>query len=162
MSLSYSNKGHPYGVKPLGNALFAPAELRNSRMRSLGMFARLNEQNLLDILFYCSSLDLVSLSVSSKMLYVYCHHGDLWRDLCLLRWGGDFYYVNTWKDTFSYKCYQLKVQNIGAESPNGLTCPPKFIEHTPLVVPFAFSDLLHQSFLCRSFDIEHSCKHFMG
>ena len=88
--------GHPYGVKPWGNYML-DGDGSNIRESSLGKLRILKDENLLVILSLVSAKDLCHLAQSSKVLYVFSHHSDLWRDLTLKHIGGEFTYTGHWK-----------------------------------------------------------------
>lgn len=68
---------HPLGVKPSGNAY-------NSNVNSksyAGLFSKLPDELILQILETFSAGHLLSLSGSCKFLYAFAHYDDLWRAL---------------------------------------------------------------------------------
>lgn len=141
---------NPYGVMPNGNRLLDGIENENKRRRSLGIFSGIPEQILVDILFYLSIEEICTMLKVSKVLYVYCHFNELWRDITLRKYPGDFYFKKSWKDT----CAMIELKRRGKVN--------QFQYHVPLEVPFMCSDLMHRSWVCRSFDVESACKDFLA
>lgn len=89
--------GHPYGVKPWGNFML---EGKGSiREISLGDLKLLNDEVILIVLSLVSARDLCILAQTSKVLYVFSHHSDIWRELTLKQFGGDFSFSGNWKVT---------------------------------------------------------------
>jgi hypothetical protein len=148
MASSYSSLQNPYGLKPLGNMFCEPADVISKRSKSIGSLGRIPEDILLSILGFLTVCDVCTLSLVSKVLYVYCHHSELWRDATLNRWPGDFYYRTCWKDT-----YVLKLLSERGDTGS-------FVPHRPLRVSYMFSDLLHRFWACRSYDVRSTCKGF--
>jgi hypothetical protein len=81
--------GHPYGVVPYGNIHLSTRGDDVVRKPGLGpILSRLNDEQLLHVLSYVDGNTLGGgVSSSSRFLYVLSHHDELWRDLCLRRWG---------------------------------------------------------------------------
>ena len=147
-SYSTDNK-NPYGVMPNGNRLMDGIDNEKKRMKSLGKFICLHEQLIIDILFFLSISDICKLLKVSKIFYVYCHYNELWRDITLRKYPGDFYFKKSWKDT----CVMLELHNTNRVK--------LFKVHIPLQVPYMCSDLMHRSWACRSFDVSSACKDFL-
>ena len=76
---------HPYGVMPPGNAyLETNRDILLVRARGLGNICVLKDDDvILEILSYCSYVELTNLNVCSRALYVYSMHNELWRDVFL-------------------------------------------------------------------------------
>ncbi|GES79792.1 F-box protein At5g06550 [Rhizophagus clarus] len=107
---------HPLGIKPWGNYYLD--------QKILGIF---------------DARDLLSLGLTSKVLYCFSTFDDLWKQLTIKKYNGDWYWQGTWKLTFlkrSYKEYCLEQ----AKSTIHLT---NF-----------YSDTLFQPFLCSSTGME--------
>ena len=145
----FSSVQNPYGVKPLGNLFCQTADVLSKRSMSIGAFAVIPEDILLNVLGLLTIEDVCGgLCLTSRVMYVYCHHSELWRDATLNRWPGNFYYRTCWKDTYVLK---LLSERDATDS---------FVAHVPLKVEYMFSDLLHRSWACRSYDVRSACKGF--
>jgi hypothetical protein len=81
--------GHPYGVVPYGNIHLSSHGDDVVRTPGLGpTLSRLNDEQLLCVLSYLDGRSLGGgVSTTSRFLYVLSHHDEIWRDLCLRRWG---------------------------------------------------------------------------
>ena len=67
----------------------------------LGSLRSIKDEAVEEILSFLSSMDLAEISLTSRAMYVYAHHSDLWRDLTLRAWPGKpINYVRTWKETY--------------------------------------------------------------
>lgn len=135
---------HPYGVKPLGNAFFERnKEVMLARQNGLGKFAIVTDDVLLELLSFCSSRDLVHLNCCSRAFYVYSMHNELWRDVMLRTFQGNFMFNKTWKDTYAQSFSKTK---------------GKVPLHEPIKVAGIYSHALHQSWMCRNINLEEQCK----
>jgi hypothetical protein len=88
--------GHPYGVKPWGNYML-DGNGSNIRGSSLGNLSLLNDEAILIVLSMVSARDLCRLAQASRVLYVFSHHSDFWRDQTLKHFGGEFSFTGNWK-----------------------------------------------------------------
>eukprot|EP01041_Mallomonas_annulata_P002453 gene2453-4766_t len=148
MSSYTCRKSHPYGVQAPGNSFFADEKVVSVRRLGLGILNVLSDDTLLEILSYIDGNTLANTAASSRAIYVYAHHSDLWRDLVLRKWDGNVEYVETWRDTY--------VRNI---------CQNKFKStflHRPILVSGIFSNLLYRWWCCCSFDFESACPGFLS
>ncbi len=90
---------HPYGLKPWGN-FFHEEDQITIRESSLGKLKVLTDEILLNVLDFCSPYHLLQLAASSRVLYIFSHHEDLWRAITLKELNGKFDFSNTWKETY--------------------------------------------------------------
>ena len=90
---------HPYGVQPMGN-MYASAT--PSIRPGLGLFGLLGDQAVMDLLEMLEAQQLGLLTCCSRVLYVFCHHDEVWRSLVLRLFGGQFEFKRSWKDTLGY------------------------------------------------------------
>jgi hypothetical protein len=148
-----TNVSHPYGCLPSGNSFLcnSPEDLHR-RANGCGIIAVLSDENIADILSYCTHHDLCRVMLISKALYVHANHFELWRDLMLRTWSGrNIEYRVSWKDTFMYAC----VKN-NTHTKKLLLTPSK-----PMKVPGMFSNYLYRSWSCSTFDFETACPGFL-
>jgi hypothetical protein len=134
---------NPYGIKNSGNIYFASSQNLMVRPFGLGSIRTLSDEMLLYVLNYCTGKDLGRLCISSRILYVYSHHFELWRDLVLQQWNGVVNFYCTWRDTF--------VRNI---------CQPKYnlsYSHKPIAISGVYSEILYRPWCCSMFDFESAC-----
>ena len=129
---------HPYGVKPWGN-FFQEESPISIRDTSLGRFGLLKDETILAILESCSPHALLRLAASSRALYVFSHHDDLWRGITIRELDGAFDFSNSWKETYCR-------HRAGAA----------YIAHRPIRVAGFYSDLLYQPFLCARLGLDPS------
>lgn len=159
--MSFTSAAHPYGVKPQGNAFFASPSSLKVRANGLGpSFHRLKDETLIDLLSFFSIGDLANMSVTSRGMYVFCHHSDLWRDLVLRTWPkSPVNYIRTWKE--SYMCaFRKGIDKNGSNSGGsayGLKSNPL---HMPIAVDGIFSGTLYRAWSCHSCDLATACPGF--
>lgn len=72
---------HPHGVRPVGARLAAGAP--DTRGRSLGQLAKLDDALLLQLLGHCGGGQLGALACASRWCYCFATHEELWRALAL-------------------------------------------------------------------------------
>lgn len=133
---------HPYGVKPQGNLLQEGADGRsgaNLLDSSLGSLRRLDDAGVLAVLARLPAAALCCLSASSRGLYVFSHHSNLWRDLTLNEFGGDFKYDGGWKQTYICRSH-----------------PASIVRHVPLRVENCYSDTLYNPWMNSALQIDPS------
>ena len=134
---------HPYGVKPEGNLLEEDAdgmERTNLLDSSLGSLRRLDDAGVLAVLAQLPATALCCLSAASRGLYVFCHHANLWRDLTLNVYGGDFKYDGGgWKQTYICRSH-----------------PASSVRHAPLRVEGCYSDTLYNPWMNSALQIDRS------
>lgn len=70
---------HPLGIRPLGNAYAAPFNLRDTP--SCGLFGRLPDELIIQVLGYCDVESLVAIGTTSKCLYAFSRAEELWKAL---------------------------------------------------------------------------------
>ena len=100
------------------------------------------------------------MSVTSRGMYVFCHHSDLWRDLVLRTWPkSPVNYIRTWKE--SYMCaFRKGIDKNGSNSGGsayGLKSNPL---HMPIAVDGIFSGTLYRAWSCHSCDLATACPGF--
>jgi hypothetical protein len=137
-STSEFSIGHPYGVKPWGNYMLDGSS-SSIRGTSLGSLQILNDEALILVLSLASASDLCKLAQVSKVLYVFSHHSDLWRDLTLKNFGGEFTFTGNWKDTFGTIA-------VGKQYPG----------HHPRHIDSFYSDVLYGPWMRATIDIDPS------
>ncbi|KAG0244750.1 hypothetical protein BGW41_006308 [Actinomortierella wolfii] len=95
---------HPLGIKPMGNYFLdatQPGFKGSCRGPSLGSLARLPDEVLLEILGNLSPRELLTLGECSKVLYALTHLDDMWKQLTLQRYSGDWdWQGDSWRATF--------------------------------------------------------------
>jgi hypothetical protein len=74
--------GHPLGVKPSGNALFAAVNLRNA----IGTFGLLPDELILILLEFLDCPSLLQLGRTCKAFYAFTRAEDLWKTI-FIRYG---------------------------------------------------------------------------
>jgi hypothetical protein len=129
---------HPYGLQPWGN-FFSQDSNRSIRSDSLGQLRIISDELLLSIFEDFSPFTLFQLAATSKVLYVFSHHEDLWRALVLKEFKGKFDFTKSWRETY---CRQK-----GGQTYKG---------HHPIKVDGFFSDILYQPWLCSSLGLDPS------
>jgi hypothetical protein len=103
---------HPFGVQPLGNCFascgaagVAEAVRRGAsgdpvRSAGLGDLAALPDELLLALLGALEPRDLAALCCVSRAARAFAAHDELWRFATLERFGGDFRFTRTWRETY--------------------------------------------------------------
>lgn len=139
--------GHFIGIQPEGNRLLmdtTSADTPDIRTLGLGILSILDDQTLIDRLLRClDGTTLARLAQVSKAMYGFVYGGDveLWRELTLARFGGDFTFMFWWRSTYAFAHCREKglnpkhVMNLISES----TRP-----RPPLKLKTFFSDVLFQ------------------
>lgn len=157
--MTFTSSAHPYGVKPQGNAFFASNSSLQVRANGLGSsFRRLKDETLIDMLSFFSSGDLARMSSTSRGMYVFCHHSDLWRDLVLRTWPNHpVNYIRTWKESYM-SAYRRGVE---MKESNGVICGINSDPlHKPIAVDGIFSSILYRAWSCHSCDLATACPGF--
>jgi hypothetical protein len=99
---------HPLGVRPSGN-LYLESDIEKIiafRANSLGLFAFLQEELLVEVLGFCSGEDLNTLSRVSHYMRAFSHHHDVWRDLVTAQFLMDKHreiyidFFDSWRETY--------------------------------------------------------------
>ncbi|CAG8546309.1 6878_t:CDS:2 [Funneliformis caledonium] len=132
---------HPLGIKPWGNYYVdSKDQSRNfegdRRGSSLGNLAILTDDLILDILGALDAKDLLSLGLASRVLYCFSTFDDLWKQLTIQKYKGDWCWQGSWRVTFlkrSCSEYNLDI----------------FLKPAIHLTDF-YSDTLFQPFLCSS------------
>eukprot|EP00899_Mesostigma_viride_P009308 jgi/Mesvir1/18379/Mv14262-RA.1 len=95
---------HPLGVQPTGN-MWLREDLRECeacRQLGLGCLATLKDDLLVTLLGYMGARELAVLACTSKVLYAFCYHEELWRELVIDTFGDEgFTFVATWRETYA-------------------------------------------------------------
>jgi hypothetical protein len=116
------------------------------RQQGLGEMAVLEDQQLIEqILIFMTASDLATLASVSKACYIYSHYGDLWRELVMDYFGGDWVYNASWKQTYIDA-------HISRRQISGQT-PISYLAHKPLVVDAFFSDMLYDEWQASMVDL---------
>ncbi|KAK9819897.1 hypothetical protein WJX72_003757 [[Myrmecia] bisecta] len=127
---------HPCGIQPYGNFLLqGGADLRRTGLGSLG---KLSDELLQNIFGQLPAASLARLAVTSKALYCFANHEELWRALVLQELEGSFCYRQSWQQTYLH-----------ATIPGYGGC-----ERKPLRVKGFYSDLLYQPWYCATTPLE--------
>lgn len=141
MSPSVTSQLHPNGVLPEGNAFVLGVDARRVRNAGLGsLLSRLSDEQIMDLLSFVGGYSLGKLCLASRVLYVFAHVDNLWRDLVLLETKGvGIGFCRSWKETFA---------SLHSSTPIPVIKPIK--------VAGFFSQHLFHHFLCCSFDPDRS------
>ena len=130
--------GHPYGIQPehIADLINDNNDVRN---KGLGYLSKISDEAVLNILGYLSARELAILQATSKALYCFCNHEELWKALVLEEMSGNnWMYTSNWQDT--YLCCKIPGFRSGSRHPRP--------------VAHFYSDLLHQSWLCATLDVD--------
>jgi len=133
----------------------------NSRDTGLGLLAMWSDEMVHDFLFRLEARDLVALQSVSKALYVFAGHEELWRDLTVRRFAGDFWFQGTWRRTFAHsaKAHQRRLDMRsdglqGGDGGGGENEGEDVVRDAATVegirVKGFYSDFLFQSWYCSS------------
>mmetsp|Transcript_30325 Transcript_30325/g.76224 ORF Transcript_30325/g.76224 Transcript_30325/m.76224 type:complete len:512 (-) Transcript_30325:6-1541(-) len=133
---------HPLGVKPLGNQYVEQAVVP-CRDSGLGTLRCFDDPLLLTILMQLDAVDLCRLASVSKSMYVFSHTEDLWRNLVLDEFQGDFQFDRSWKETF-----------VGSWHRRHPEAAP-LVKVSPISVQGFYSDLLFHAWICCSSTLDH-------
>ncbi|CAG8460494.1 3654_t:CDS:2 [Acaulospora colombiana] len=136
-----SSLHHPLGIKPWGNYyvdLLDAGSQNSCRDTCLGILARLNDELILEVLGQLSAKDLLSLSSTSKILYCFATFDELWKQMVIQKYNGDWWWQGTWRLTFLKRSDPEYNVNTGHA-----LCMDNF-----------YSDTLYQPFLYGSMRIE--------
>ncbi|BDA49233.1 Bifunctional arginine demethylase and lysyl-hydroxylase JM [Coccomyxa sp. Obi] len=125
---------HPHGVQPWGNYLLNGG--KEVRSAGLGRLRILSDELILAVLAQLPANSLVSCSATSKALYCFCNHEELWRALTLQEFEGRFKYQTSWQHTYLAAARLVE--------------PKKQHTHAPLRVQGFYSDLLYQPWFCAT------------
>ncbi|RPB00894.1 F-box and JmjC domain-containing protein [Choiromyces venosus 120613-1] len=90
---------HPLKIKPSGNAYTASTNLRDT---STGLFAMFMDELILDFMGYLEPESLRTLGITSKGLYAFSRHDELWRFLFIEspKSKAPFKWRGTWRRTY--------------------------------------------------------------
>ncbi|KAF9436077.1 hypothetical protein BGZ76_004895 [Entomortierella beljakovae] len=95
---------HPLGIKPMGNYYMDATNKDfpgSCRGPSLGRLSRLTDEILMEILDLLSPTDLLKLGAVSKVLYVLTHQDDMWKNLTITKFKGNWtWHDDSWRATF--------------------------------------------------------------
>ncbi|KAL2867118.1 putative F-box and JmjC domain protein [Aspergillus lucknowensis] len=121
--------GHPLGVKPSGNALFAARNLRNA----IGTIGLLPDELVLILLEFFDCSDLLRLGRTCKAFYAFTRAEDLWKTLFIRSPPASFTWRGTWRATYL---------NLAPSRVASVDCSS------------LFSDALHRPFYCAHISLE--------
>src|SRR5437763_759654 len=133
---------HPLGIKPWGNYYFDSTEQSNNNFKdcrgsSLGNLSILTDDLILETLGTLDAKDLLSLGLTSRVLYCFSTFDDLWKQLAIQKYNGDWCWQGTWKITYLKR--SCREYNLG----------PVLNNKKPLThLTNFYSDTLFQPFLC--------------
>ncbi|CAG8785458.1 24291_t:CDS:2 [Gigaspora margarita] len=94
---------HPLGIMPWGNYYIDSTEKgfrKNRRETSLGTLAHLTDEIILEILGYLNVKELLTLGFTSQVLYCFISFEELWKQLTIRKFNGDWWWYGTWKLTY--------------------------------------------------------------
>ncbi|CAG8554871.1 18934_t:CDS:2 [Dentiscutata erythropus] len=94
---------HPLGIMPWGNYFIDSTEKgfrKNRRETSLGALAHLTDEIILEILGYFNVKELLTLGFTSQVLYCFVSFEDLWKQLTIRKFNGDWWWYGSWKLTY--------------------------------------------------------------
>ncbi|CAG8840230.1 24165_t:CDS:1, partial [Racocetra persica] len=134
---------HPLGIMPWGNYYIDSTEKgfrKNRRETSLGAFAYLTDEIILEIFGYLNVKELLILGFTSQVLYCFASFEELWKQLTIRRFSGDWWWYGTWKLTY------LKRSDPKYDVDS-------FIKPAVNITHF-YSDVLFQPFLYSSTEID--------
>ncbi|KAK6099357.1 hypothetical protein MT418_000782 [Batrachochytrium dendrobatidis] len=157
----HESRPNPFGIRPLGNMLLDGGSF-TTRNSGLGAFSGLDDHLLLELIataFSCAhpcSIEtmftategdraLNRLAQTSRAWYCLVSNDGVWRQRTISRFGGNFKYMNSWRDTFKYTILvnQFRLSD--------------FIPDQPLRVSGMYSDLLYTSWRCATVPLDHLC-----
>jgi hypothetical protein len=82
------------------------------RTVGLGFISVLTDELIMRIFSYFSAEQLSSkIILTSHAFYIFCHEEDLWKNICLSKFGGDFEYKGSWKVTAVSKSTGKEITN---------------------------------------------------
>lgn len=113
----------------------------NCKINGLGILSIFEDDFLVNSFFVLMSFkDLCVLSQVSKSIYVFCYYDDLWKELVLNNFGGNWIYEMNWKQTFINTFHQnQKLTNSDYKI-------PKYETHKPLHIDNFYSDFLYEEY----------------
>ncbi|KAL4918842.1 hypothetical protein BDW62DRAFT_58511 [Aspergillus aurantiobrunneus] len=121
--------GHPLGVKPSGNALFASENIRNT----IGTFNLVPDELILTLLESLDCHSLLQLGQTCKAFYAFTRTEDLWKTLFVSSPPASFTWRGTWRSTY-------------------LNLPPSRVASVDC--SSLFSDALHRPFFCAHISLD--------
>lgn len=125
---------HPHGVQPALGLFEDDGEGRSVRAAGLGLLAPLPDEALLAVLEQLPARDLARLACTSRFLWAFCQHDELWKAFCLEELEGRWDFQSSWQDT--YLASTVPGYRPGARKPRK--------------VAGVQSDLLYTPWLCAS------------
>jgi len=116
------------------------------RCEGLGDMEVLEDQQLVEQIFiFLTASELSVLAQVSKACYIYAHYDDLWRELTLDYFEGDWTYRESWKQTYiDAHVHRLKSLNQHV---------PEIVAHKSLVIDGFFSDMLYDEWQSSIVDL---------
>ena len=147
---------HPLDVKPWGNIWLSGNVKEDIKLRrdSLGCFGLVTEELFLEILSFCDSADLLTLSAVSLYCRAFSFHQDLWKDLFFAA-GSDLNFKNSWRETFFSATIgaALKVRNVysdllfGPYRASGLTPTAVWLEREINIERVSYREMSVEQFV---------------
>lgn len=138
----------PCGVQPEHIAELI-GDNNDVRTKGLGCISKLSDEAVLNILGFLDAKSLAILQTASKALYCFCNHEELWKALVLQEYAGNWGFQDTWQDTY-IACKLLEQQKDSGPTAAARKRKPR--RYHP--VSHFYSDLLHQSWLCATLEVD--------
>lgn len=129
-------RSHPLDIKPIGNLFLANERIVNVRDTGLGNLAVLDDEIVISIFANLDAQNLTRCSVVSKAFYVFSQLEELWKNVCLDTFEGNFVFSETWKSTFIQQLCKNKTQ------------------FEPLEIKNFYSDALFNRWYCSNVSLE--------
>jgi len=111
------------------------------RDQGLGDLSVFRDEIILNILGCLPAISLKQASFASKAIYCFANHDELWKALVLKELSESWDFRGSWQNTY-----------LASKVPGFTLEPPPY----PKVIPHFYSDLLHQSWLCATLEIDPS------
>jgi hypothetical protein len=148
---------HPTGVQPEHIAELI-GDTNDVRTKGLGTISTLSDEAVLNILGFLDAHSLAVLQSVSKALYCFCNHEELWKALVLEEFAGDWEFQGTWQDTYiaSKELHQQKNTSSTTTAATAAKKTRRYKPRTYLPISHFYSDLLHQSWLCATLEVDSS------
>jgi F-box domain len=145
--------GHYCGVQPEHVAEFI-GDTNDVRTKGLGLVSKLSDEAVLNILGFLDAQSLAILQSVSKAFYCFCNHEELWKALVLQEFAGNWEFQGTWQDTYLASKLQTTKNTNTPAAAAALTKKFRNKPRTYLPISHFYSDLLHQSWLCATLEVD--------
>mmetsp|Transcript_9052 Transcript_9052/g.12445 ORF Transcript_9052/g.12445 Transcript_9052/m.12445 type:complete len:457 (-) Transcript_9052:23-1393(-) len=97
-------RSHPLDIKPIGNLFLSNERIINIRDIGLGDLGVLDDEIVISIFANLDAHTLARCGTVSKAFYVFSQLEELWKNICLDAFEGNFVFCETWKATFVQQC----------------------------------------------------------